>query len=767
MARFLVAGGVGPEAIVGILLDRSLELIVALLGVLKAGGAYLPLDPSLPPQRLAGMVADCGAAVIVTRGEVVPGVWDEAAVVDWGRDGEVLRRGPGERGVVVDPMHLAYVLYTSGSTGRPKGVMVTHRGIVNHMLWMDAAFPLGAEDAVVQKTPFGFDASVWEFYAPLIAGSRLVVASPGGHKDPSYLLSLVARQRAGTLQAVPSLLRLLLEEPGLESCGLQRLFCGGEPLPVSLRDELWRRLEVPLINLYGPTETTVQVTSWICAPGSARGAVPIGRPIANVHLYVVDRSARPLPPGVAGELWIGGVAVGRGYLGRPELTAERFVPDPFAVEAGVRVYRTGDLVRWLADGAVDFLSRLDHQVKIRGLRIEPGEIEAVLGAHPRVRQAVVVVHGDTAGDQRLAAYVVARKEDAPEARDLRDHLKRHLPDYMVPASFVVVETLPRTHSGKLDRTALLALQEPLRGEDGHFAPRSPVEEILVGLWEEVLGRERVGAHDDFFALGGHSLLATRVLSRVREACAVELPLRSLFESPTPERLAAVICAARPAGRPAPPLAPAARRGDDLPLSFAQQRLWFLAQLEPDSPAYNVPLAVCLRGPLDAPALAAALRAVERRHEALRTVFGLNGEEPVQRPGSAPLLALPAVDLAGLCEPARHRESARLAREEALRPFDLATGPVWRAALLRLGGDEHVALITLHHIVSDAWSGTILLREISELYGSAVRREVATLPPLPVQYADFAVWQRDWLQGDVLREQLDFWRQWLAGAPRVL
>ncbi|HEX2187582.1 MAG TPA: amino acid adenylation domain-containing protein, partial [Longimicrobiaceae bacterium] len=529
-----------------------------------------------------------------------------------------------------------------------------------------------------------------------------------------------------------------------------------------------------LVNMYGPTETTIYTTAHACAPGAAE-APPIGRPVANARVYVLDAWGEPVPEGVPGELHVGGAGVARGYLGRAELTAERFVPDAFGGEAGGRLYRTGDRTRWRAGGELEFLGRVDAQVKIRGFRIEPGEVEAALLEHPGVREAVVVAReapSGIAGDRRLVGYVVAASGETISPAALREHLTARLPEHLVPSAVVELESLPLTPSGKLDRKALPEPEYAGEGER-YEAPRTPVEEVVAGIWAEVLGIERVGIRDNFFALGGHSLLATRVVARVGPVLGVEIPLRALFEAQTVAELASRIDLERRAGESAalPPLTPVAREAP-LPLSFAQERLWFLHQMEPEGAGYNMPWPVRLRGALDAAALERALGELVRRHEALRTTFCPVEQGAVQVVHPVAPARLPVLNLTGLAPQARDREARRLAREDAARPFDLERGPLLRATLARLSGEEHVLLLTMHHVVSDGWSMGVLFRDLFTVYEALSRpsgaaRPASLLPPLPVQYADFAVWQRGWLRGEVLRRQLDWWREQLGGAPPVL
>ncbi|MET0396796.1 MAG: amino acid adenylation domain-containing protein, partial [Longimicrobiaceae bacterium] len=583
LARQLAAMGVGPETRVGVCAERSLELVVALLGTLEAGAAYVPLDPSYPAERLAYMLEDSGVPVLLTQERLLERIPAHGArVVCLDRGAGVFAAESAEPlPLRADADSLAYVIYTSGSTGRPKGAMNAHRGIVNRLLWMQEEYRLTPADVVLQKTPFSFDVSVWELFWPLISGARLVLARPDGHRDPAYLSELIERDGVSTVHFVPPMLQAFLDAGEPARCGsLRRVVCSGEALPYELTERFREALPgVELHNLYGPTEAAVDVTYWACEARERR-VVPIGRPVANTQLYVLDGGGGLVPVGVPGELYLGGVQVGRGYLGRAELTAERFVPDPFGAKPGARLYRTGDRVRWTAAGEVEYLGRTDFQVKIRGFRIEPGEIEAALLEQAGVREAVVLVREDAPGSAgpRLVAYVVPATGAEVTAAELRTELSRRLTQHMVPASYVVLERLPLNANGKLDRRALPA-PEPEAGA-ARVAPRTATEEVLAGIWAEVLRLERVGVEESFFGLGGHSLLATQVASRARQAFGVEVPLRALFEAPTVAALAARVEELRGAGvSPAPPIE-RVPRGGALPLSFAQQRLWLVDRLEP-------------------------------------------------------------------------------------------------------------------------------------------------------------------------------------------
>jgi amino acid adenylation domain-containing protein len=773
LARRLRAFGAGPEARVAVSLERSPDLVVALVAVLKAGGAYVPLDPSYPQSRLDFMLEDSSARVLVTREPLLAGplaaalerpeiaalcLDRDAAAID-AEDAADLAGGAG-------PDDLAYVIYTSGSTGRPKGAMNAHRGVVNRLLWMQDTYRLGAADRVLQKTPMSFDVSVWEFFWPLMTGATLVVARPGGHQDNAYLVDLIERAGITTLHFVPSMLALWLEEPGVERCrGLRRVITSGEALALEHERRLFERLPgAELHNLYGPTEAAVDVTWWRCEPGSRRRSVPIGRPLRNVAIHLADRGLRPVPAGVAGELLIGGVQVGRGYHGRPALTAEKFIPDPFAAAPGERLYRTGDLARWLPGGEIEYLGRIDHQVKIRGVRIELGEIEAALRDHPAVRDAVAIVREIGPDDRRIVAYSVLHEEPRPDlAAELRSALAARLPDAMVPSAFIFLDAFPLSPNGKLDRAALPAAE--WSSERRFVASRTQVEEVLAGAFAGLLQVERVGVEDDFFAVGGHSLLATRLVSRIRDSLGVELAVRTVFAHPTVAALARAVESASGAALPPIERAP---RGEFMPQSYSQARLWFLYQLAPRSAAYNMALAVRFEGRLDVPALAGALSEIVRRHEVLRSTFDTVAGEPVQRVREAAPLPLPVVDLAALPPEARRWEVLRLAGEEGRRPFDIVRGPVARAALLAAGPGDHHLLITLHHIASDGWSWGVLARELEALYPAFLAGAPSPLPELPVQFADFAVWQRRWLEeGGHLEAQLAYWREQLRGAPPLL
>ncbi|HET7461733.1 MAG TPA: amino acid adenylation domain-containing protein, partial [Longimicrobium sp.] len=765
LAHHLRALGVGPDVRVAVCVERGPAMLEGLLAVLKAGGAYVPLDPSYPADRLAYMLGDSAPAVLLAHAAAAGTIAGGGVpLVDLADPAAWAHRPDSDPAVAaLRPDHLCYVIYTSGSTGRPKGVANRHRAVANLLAWSQRAWPLGAGDAVLQRISFSFDVSVRELFWPLMAGARIVPARPGSQGDPDHVVELIARERIGTAH-LPSLLRAFVEHPGAAACtSLRRVLNGGEALPPAVARRFFEVLpDAALFHMYGPTETTVASSAFRWTPGFAGAAAPIGRPIANTRVYVLDALGEPVPAGVAGEICIGGAGTARGYLGRPLLTADRFVADPFAGEPGARMYRTGDLGRWRADGTLEFLGRGDGQVKIRGYRIEPGEIEARLAEHPEVREAVVVAREDAPGEKRLVAYLAGGEGAGAEV--LRAHLRETLPEYMVPAAYVRLEGLPRTPNGKVDHRALPAPEGDAFATRAYEPAAGDVEELLAGIWAEVLGVERVGRRDDFFELGGHSLLAVQVISRVRQLFGVEVALGELFTRPVLKDFArAVETAAR---ADLPPVEPAPREGR-VPLSFAQQRLWFLEQLGGLGTTYHMRARLRMHGELDRAALVHALDRIVERHEALRTTFAQVDGAPGQRvaPAGESRFPLAEHDLAGRAD--ADDELGRVLDEEGGTLFDLERGPLIRGRLVRLAADDHVLLVTMHHIVSDGWSMGVLTHELSALYGAFRRGEPDPLPALPVQYADYAAWQRRWVEGRVLQAQADYWTAALAGAPELL
>jgi amino acid adenylation domain-containing protein/non-ribosomal peptide synthase protein (TIGR01720 family) len=772
VAATLQALGVGPDTIVGLCVERSLELAVGILGVLKAGGAYLPLDPSYPAERLGFMIEDSGAPVLLTQSHLVAGLPSHRARVVC-LDGESRPSGPAlsrALSMAAGPGHLAYVIYTSGSTGRPKGVGVSHGNLVQSTLARTACYDRPVRRFLLLSS-FAFDSSVAGIFWSFSQGGTLVLPDGGPQLDPEHLNALIAGTGITHMLSLPSLHGLMLAQASPQQlASLETVIVAGEACPAELVARHYEHCPGALLyNEYGPTEGTVWSSVALLPRELPGGRVSIGRPIANARIYLLDREMEPVPAGLAGELYIGGPGLARGYLGRPELTAERFVPDPFGGEPGGRLYRTGDLARTLASREIEFLGRLDHQVKIRGFRIELGEVEAAVLGFPGIQEAVAVAREDEPGDKRLVAYVVAAGGAAPDLQGLRDSLRQALPDYMVPAAFVRLDELPRTPNGKVDRRAL-----PVPGSSGPrmqgelVAPRTLVEEVMAAIWGDVLGLDAVGVHDNFFDLGGHSLLATRVVSRLRQAFRVELTLRDLFAAPQVGQMAARVEQALRAEYRLEE-SPLVRAGHDaeFPLSFAQQRLWFFDQLEPGTTVYNIPTAVRLSGPLDMEALRRSLEEIVRRHEILRTTFIAVDGKPRQVIAPEPDLPFTVTDLRRAPRDGREERARRLVADEVGRPFDLARGPLLRAVLLELDDEDRILLLTVHHIVWDLWSIRICIRELSVLYAAFSRDQPSPLPELPIQYGDFARWQRQWLQGEVLESQLAYWRSQLAGGSGAL
>jgi amino acid adenylation domain-containing protein len=789
LARRLRKLGVGLDDRVAISLERGVELPVAILAVLKAGAGYVPLDPTYPPDRLAYMLADCGATVLLTQVRLFERLRSEGGprtvlALDECWD-DIAAESDARLESVATPDSLAYAIYTSGSTGRPKGTLIHHRGLVNYLTWCRRAYPLGEGAGAPVHSSISFDLTITSLLAPLAAG-KTVHLLPEGLPVEVLTSALREQGRYSLVKITPAHLQLIGQQlaPEEAAAATRSFIIGGENL-LAEHVEFWRvnAPETRLFNEYGPTETVVGCCVYEAQGGSAiGGSIPIGRPIINTRLYILDRHLRPVPLGVAGELYIGGVGVARCYHRRPELTAERFVPDPFAqgpAVFGARMYRTGDAVCLRANGILEYLGRLDDQIKIRGFRVELGEIEAVLAEREAIKEAAVVAQGSGA-DKRLAAFVVFAEGKAASAAELRVALGKRLPEYMIPASFTALDALPLTSNGKVDRGRLSRLEGQAidLGDDRSVpfvAPATPTEQILAGIWAGLLRldegvQRRVSIHDSFFDLGGHSLLATQLLSRIRDAFDVDLPLRTLFGAPTLGASAAAVDAAMAGKRrgDVPRPVPISRDGGPLPLSFGQQRFWFLDQLEPGNPFYNVPSAVRLKGSLIVDALGYALGEIVRRHEVLRTTFREDGGKPVAVVSDAlPAELLAVSDLSALAADIAEAELRDLAMREASASFDLSRGPLFRARVVKLAGDDHVLLLTMHHVVSDAWSNEVLGREVAAFYTAHVTETPADLPPLAIQYADYASWQREWLQGETLAAEVEHWRKELAGLPSLL
>ena len=764
LARHLRTLGVGPDVLVGLCAERSPRMLVGLLAILKAGGAYVPIDPTYPSDRVRFMIEDARVAVLVTESSLVETLpTGDAQVVTF--DVSTWEdENPANLDGSTAPQSLAYVIYTSGSTGKPKGVQVPHGALTNFLQSFRQTLGIDASDVLLAVTTLSFDIAGLELWLPLIVGARIELAGRDQAADGVHLATRIADCGVTFLQATPATWRLLLET-GWQGNDRLTMLCGGEALPRSLADRLLPKGKA-LWNLYGPTETTIWSSVWQVEPGD--GPILIGRPVAQTQLYVLDARFRPVPVGVAGELYIGGAGLARGYLDRPGLTADRFLPDPVGQSPGARVYRTGDLARWHADGTLECLGRVDHQVKIRGFRVELGEVEAALATHPQVRDVVVVARADATGEQALVAYLIPQPGPSPTVVDLRRAVSAGLPDYMIPAAFVLLDEFPLTPNGKVDRNALPAPDAGRAAPAGVYVPpRNAIEEAVAVAFGDVLGRDRIGARDDFFDLGGHSLMAAQLLARLRDAFHVEIPLKDLFENSNVAALAHRVEDALRAqrGEAVPPVGKADRSAP-LPASFAQQRLWFLDQLEPNQATYNLPVAVRLRGELDHEALRRSFDELARRHESLRTTFAAVDGQPIQVIAPELKIDLPLDDLTHLPDAEREVEALRRLNDEARRPFDLAVGPLIRVALAKLADAEHMAIVNIHHVVADGWSIGVLVRDIAALYDAYSHGEASRLPALAIQYADYAAWQRGWLQGEALQKQLDFWTEQLAGLPNL-
>jgi amino acid adenylation domain-containing protein len=751
--------GVGAESLVGVKIERSPEMVIALLGVLKAGAAYVPIDADTSATRTRALVERVGAVAVITTAD------NRELFIERARSTR-LSCGDGSRhwaDATADGA--AYVIFTSGSTGGPKGVANSHRGITNRLLWMQGALDFNERDCVLQKTPYTFDVSLWDIFMPLIAGGKLVLAPPAAHADPDTLVSLIEEHGVTVLHFVPSLLAEFLPRVPRSTCGtLRAIICSGEALSPALVERALEVLPgVSVYNLYGPTEAAVDVSAWRCRRGDA--IVPIGHPIDGVQLHVLSPAGEPTPIGGVGEIHIGGVAVARGYVDSPQQTAAAFVPDPFGRSRGARLYRTGDYGRRLASGATEFIGRIDRQLKIRGVRIEPAEIEAALASHPAVRRCAVI-----ARNVRARLHLVAYAERAPghgaklEA-DLRRHLEERLPLALVPSIFVFVDELPTTQSGKIDAARLpeLVLSHAIGGAD---PTDSATEQRLAILWAQLLNVQKIGALDNFFDLGGDSLLATRLIARVAAEWMVRLPVRELFANATLREFARRIDSAAKVPPEAELMLEREEEGD-APLSYSQERLWILAQLHPDSTDYHVPIAARLRGALNPSIIERALSVVGDRHAILRTRFVQRNGKPFACTDARATLRCERDDLSTLPPGAREEELRRRAAVFVRRQFDLAAAPSWRVLLVRLADDEHALILTLHHIVCDYVSLAVMLREFVQAYEAVISGGAPDWPPLTAQYAQFAKWQRTRMQGDLLARLLSFWTRELAGPLPIL
>ncbi|MEH1787178.1 MAG: amino acid adenylation domain-containing protein [Nostoc sp.] len=770
LAHYLQTLNVKPEVLVGICLERSLEMIVGLLAILKAGGAYVPLDPAYPSARLALMLEDSQLSILLTKQNLLSKLPEyQAHIVCLDRDSEAITQQNQENLTsLVTDKNLSYVIYTSGSTGKPKGVAIEHHSTVALLHWAREVFTTEDLAGVLAATSICFDLSVFEIFVPLSWGGKVILA-----ENALYLPTLLAAQEVTLINTVPSAIAELLRIQGIPA-SVRTVNLAGEPLQNRLVQQIYALDNIQKVfNLYGPTEDTTYSTFALVKKGDS--IVTIGRAIANTYCLLLDEQMQMVPTGVSGELYIGGEGLARGYLNRPELTDQRFIPNPFISEPGgdtkqkQRLYKTGDLARYLPDGNIEYIGRIDQQVKIRGFRIELGEIETALWQHPDVQEVVVIAKEFSPSDQRLIAYVVLKPESSDtNVGNLRHFLKQKLPDYMIPSRFVQLSALPLTANGKVDRQALPAPIQTLNANEKFVAPRTPIEERVAEIWSHVLGLKNIGVYDNFLALGGHSLLAFQILYRIRDIFQVELPMRHFFEAPTISEIADSIIQAQQEDRGCSvvPIQSIGRDGN-LPLSFGQERLWFLNELVPNHAFYNVSEAFRLRGVLNSTILEQSLNEIINRHEILRTTYSSLKGQPIQVIHSTFPIKLLVVNLQGLSPDDQESQIRQIILEEAQRPFDLVQGPLLRTTLLQLSSEEHIFLLNLHHILCDDWSLSVLFEELSTLYPAFSTGNPSPLSDLAIQYADFAAWQRQWLQGEILDNQLAYWQQHLSGSLPIL
>jgi amino acid adenylation domain-containing protein len=768
LAHYLRKQGVGPEVLVGICVERSLEMVVGVFGILKAGGAYVPFDPSYPSERLAFMLQDCQARVLLTQEHLLSRIPDNAdKVLCLERDWPAISGQPVENPVVaLSSENLIYVIYTSGSTGKPKGCLNTHQALANRICWMQNAYQLNRSDRILQKTPFSFDVSAWEFFWPLTGGAAMVMARPGGHMDPGYLIDLIESQQISTLHFVPSMLSVFLEQDGVQLCrSLRRVFCSGEMLSYSLQQRFFASLPAAgLYNLYGPTETAIDVTHWTCLRQNRYAFVPIGQPVANTQIHILDDNLRLVPAGVAGELHIGGVQVGRGYLNRPELTAEKFIPDPFSSVPGTRLYKTGDLARYHPGGIIEYLGRIDDQVKVRGFRIEPGEMKSVLDGHPQVLASVVVAHAGKDYDQRLIAYLVCRPS-RPAVSDLRDWLGRRLPDYMLPAVFIFLDRMPLTPNGKIDRHALPdpGLDRPALRET-FVAPVTPKEKMLATIWSEVLQVQPVGIHDNYFELGGDSIRSIQILARAGQA-GLPISLEQLFQNQTIHQLCRQCLSSakliRTDARQIQPLSMLSEQDrqrlpkdleDAYPASRLQVGMLYHSELHPDTAVYHDIFSYRIEASLDQEKLRAAIRQLTFRHQILRTSFDLaQFSEPIQLVHGQDTVSITFEDISHLSPDAQDDAILAWIETEKACPFDYTRPPLIRFQAHLLDDNAFHLSHSQHHAILDGWSLAVMFAELLQIYGHLLQPDgPAPFFPEPVPYRNFVASEKEALQSEKFR-----------------
>jgi amino acid adenylation domain-containing protein/non-ribosomal peptide synthase protein (TIGR01720 family) len=764
LAHYLTQQGVGIESLVAVCMERCLEMVISLHAIVKAGAAYVPLDPDYPQERLDYMIANAGAQLCLTQQALAEKLGDYPGRLLCIEDlqTELAQQPSTAPTLKLQPDNIAYLIYTSGSTGQPKGVANNHQALANRINWMQRAYGLNRHDTVLQKTPYSFDVSVWEFFWPLITGAKLVIAKPNGHKDSDYLSQLIQAQQINTLHFVPSMLQAFIDEPEAEKCrSLKRIICSGEALPLSLQQHVYSKLDARLYNLYGPTEAAIDVSEWECQEhDTASSIVAIGKPIDNIQLYILDSQLQPVPVGVSGELYIAGIGLARGYHRKPQLTAERFIPNPFG--QGERMYRTGDICRYRPDGVIEYQGREDGQVKLRGFRIELGEIEAVLKKHQAVQNCVLTAE-QFRGEKALLAYITLANdvENTPALiKQIREFMQGFLPDYMLPAGFMVLPELPLSGNGKVDRKALPAM-ELVSSDEQRTAPENEVQQRIADIWQQLLKHQDFGIHTNFFHVGGHSLLALRLIAKLAEAFEIKLSIEDVFNHSTIEGLSRLLAVEDQAYQAWPAIS--VQHRDHAPLAFSQERLWFVNTLENAAGVYHIPLAFHLRGELNKQALTGAIEGVINRHQALRTKIVGNGHSLEQQV------------LAGVDHPVNYYSEAQvkaqgleqIVRQEANTTLDLATGQVFKAALLDVDDQHCLLLLVMHHIISDGWSVNVLLHDLSALYLQRLQNSQTQLPELPVQYTDYCRWQRQLSDEGWFKPARDYWLSALQDAPTTL
>ncbi len=767
LAHYLRRHGVGPETRVGVCLERSLDLVISLLGILKAGGAYVPVDPDLPPRRVAFMVEDSSASILLTQEglmKVRPDLPIDIICLDkdWGKVVQESNEAPLN---TMNPESLAYVIYTSGSTGQPKGVGISHKALNNFLIAFQSNMGFSSEDGWLAVTTISFDMAVSEIWLPLMVGAEVCVAPKDSTNDGKKLAKLIDESNATVMQGTPATWQMLIEADW-KGGPLLKIVCGGDALSHLLANNLLARGS-EVWNSYGLTEATV----WSCASRmlAGNGTVSIGAPLANTEFFILNECGSPVPMGIPGELYIGGTSLAQGYMKRPDLTAEKFIPNPWSPVPSARLYRTGDLVRSRDDGKLEFLGRWDHQVKVRGFRIELGEIETALCRHPAVQQAVVIAQSDELNEKQLVAYVILEREKEMTHDDLRESLKDHLPAYMIPGLFVPLDAFPLTPNGKIDRKSLPSPDSvPLMLTEEFVAPRTQIEITLERIWSEALGLHNLGMHDNFFELGGHSLFATQIVSRVRERFNQELPITQLFVTPTIAAMARLIGEpnTEDSTLPIPPIKPAPRH-ESMPLSCSQERVWFIQHLNEGMRAYQFQCAIRFKGQLDVDSLKKSLNAIVHRHEIYRTTFPLGDVSAIQAVHPFQPFDLPVFTIEGSSREEQEIFVREKITEELEIPFDLQQQPLIRWTLLKLGELDHVLIHVEHHMVHDGWSFHVFIRELLELYRAFTQDRPVSLPELPIQFVDFSWWERNRIENGHFHSQIDYWKDTLFGCPSSL